>query len=201
MSNRLIVEHETAKRESAIIINVARNAMNISKYNDNNDEDYSTSDNNYSASQDRMLKLRINYEDSSSNNNSDNNSVSTGGYEYESNSDDGYVDELSDSDDKQDQMPDLCMNLDNDSSVNNSDDETVSAGGYNYKSASDNKLDSSNNKSISNNSGWAWEARAQDLEAAKIRRYREHRQRSAIIQDIYARGTDENNAQLTKPPH
>ena len=79
VSNRPTVEHETAKRELTTIINVARNAMNISKYDDDNNENYFSSDDDYSASEDGMPKLRINYDDSSSNDNSDDNSVSTDG--------------------------------------------------------------------------------------------------------------------------
>ena len=70
-------------------------------------------------------------------------------------------------------MPDLCMNRDNNSSVNNSDDETVLTGEYDYKSASNKELDSGDDESISNDSGWEREARAQDLEAAKVREDRE----------------------------
>ena len=45
--------------------------MNISKYNGDTNDVYSISDNDYSASKDGMPKLRINYEDSSSDDNSD----------------------------------------------------------------------------------------------------------------------------------
>ena len=100
MSNHPIVEHETAKRESATLINLTRNAMNISKYDDNDNENYSTSDDNYSVSEDGMPKLRRNYDDSSSNNTSNDNSVSTDGYDNKSNSNNSYVDELSYSDDE-----------------------------------------------------------------------------------------------------
>ena len=162
VSNRPAVKHKTAKRESAVLINVLRKAVNISKYDNNNDEDYSTSNYKFSASKDGMPNLRINYENTNSNNSSDDESVSTGRYEYESDSnnkldssdDESYVDEFSDSDDERDQIPDLCMNLDNNSSIDNSDAKTVLAGEYDYESASNNKLDSSNDKSIGNDNRW-----------------------------------------------
>ena len=80
-----------------------------------------------------MPNLRMNYEDNSSNNNSNEKSVSTGGYEYESDSDDkldssndeSYIDNFSDADDERDQMTDLCMNLKDNSIVDDSDDKTV----------------------------------------------------------------------------
>ena len=84
-------------------------------------------------------------------------------------------------------MPDLCMNGDDDSSIDNSDDKTVLTGGYDYESASNDELYNDDKKNISDDSGWAQEERAQDLEAAKVREDHEHCQRSAIIQGIYVR--------------
>ena len=166
-----------------MLIDVARRAMN---YADNSSDDDFYSDDNYSVSENGMPKLRRN-DDSNSDDNSNDDSLSTDGYDYESNSDNSYVDELSYSDDESDQMPDLYMNRDDNSSVNNSDDKTILTGGYDYESASDDELYSGDDKSFSNDSGWAWKERAQDLEAAKVREDREHRQRLAIIQDIYVR--------------
>ena len=97
-------------------------------YTDNSSDNNSYSNNDYSVSKNRMTKLRRN-DDSGSNDNSDDNSLSTDGYDYEYHSNDSYINELSYSDDGRDQMPDLYMNWDNDSSVNDSDDKTVPTGG------------------------------------------------------------------------
>ena len=103
-------------------------------------------------------------------------------------------------------MPDLYMNRDDDSSIeadSNFDDKTILTCGYDYESASDNELYGDDDESFSNdsyddklshdderfgeNSGWTREERAQDREAARVRKDRDHRIRSAIIQDIYIR--------------
>lgn len=197
MDNRSIVEHLIEKRNSAALINVVRKAMNTSEYDGDDDDDYFNSDDNYSASEDRIPNLRMNYENNSSRDNSTDVSVSTNGYGYGSDSENeldssdnkSYVDNFSDSDDERDRhkdkMPDLCLNLKDDSSVDNSDDEIVSTGEYNYESASNDELDSSDNKSDGNDRGWARHARAHDLEVARVREDREQRQRLATIQDIY----------------
>ena len=183
MDNCPFVEQVTEERGTATLVGVARKAMN---YADNNSNDDSYSDDDYSVSENGMPTLRRR-DNSSSDNNSDDDSLSTDRYDSEYHSNDSYVDELSYSDDGRNQMPDLYMNRDNDSSVDNSDDETVSTGGYDYESASDNELYSGDDESFSDDSRWARGEKAQDLEAAKVREDREHRQRSAIIKDIYVR--------------
>ena len=211
VSNRPFAEKVTeARRTLTDIVRRAMDDAENSRYDDSystnayyshNDDSYSTDD--YSVSENGMPKLRRR-DDSSSDNTNDDDSLSPDGNESEYHSDDSYVDELSYSDDGRDQMPDLYINRYNDSSVdaNSSfDDETVSTGGYDYESASDNELYDEEDKSFTDNSyddklsyddkrfgdnsGWAREESAQDREAARVRKDREQRIHSEIIQDIY----------------
>lgn len=111
-----------------------------------------------------MPDLRMNYEDDSSDN--------------DSNSNDEYST-------YENRMPNLRMNYEDNCNNDNSDDESVSTSGYGYNSDCNDELDSSDDKSIGDDNGWAREVRAQDLKVVKVHKDRKNRQHSATIQDIY----------------